>query len=105
MSLTASTAASVTVTSPEDDLIEVPGPAGPSYARTNHALERVTVINHDSANSVYYRFDGINPTVKGDDTYALPPSGAWTHDIQQDDWTVVLISAGTPDVSVVGESS
>lgn len=105
ISLLASTAASVTVSSPPDGKIPVPGPTGTVYANVARDLRKVTLINHSTTDSVYYRSDGVNPTVQGDDAYALPPGGSWMQVVDADDYTVVFISTGIPNVSVIGESS
>ena len=65
----------------------------------------VEVLNVDGAAAVYFRTDGVDPTVEGDGCNVLPaaigglvvttPFGEW-------DGTVKAISSGTPKVSVRG---
>jgi hypothetical protein len=66
--------------------------------------ERVTVVNRDGADAVYFRADSVTPTVEGDDCYVLPaaigsmniPCEASTEGYTE----VRIISAGTPKISV-----
>lgn len=77
-------------------------------AETKHIHNRfasVEVMNVDGVDAIYFRLDGVNPTVAGDDCYVLAalagdsvlvPVGL-TESID-----VKAISAGTPVVSVRG---
>jgi hypothetical protein len=66
---------------------------------------RIEVLNVDGAAEVYFRTDGIAPTVAGDGCQVL---AATIGSVEVDDLTagqasvVKLISAGTPKVSVRG---
>lgn len=105
ISLTASTAASVTITALDDLTSDYEGIYETETHKIFRRITRFTVINHSSEDTLYYRFDGTVPTVTGDDTWALPPSSARAHDaLQRETVQVVLISSGTPTVSVEGES-
>lgn len=102
ISLTANTAASVTITGL--DPIEILASNG-SVKRSFRPLKRVTVINHDVDNPVFYRTDGEIPTVDGgDDDYVVPAGGAWVQDVLYDEMTFALISEGNSGVSVIGEA-
>ena len=107
LSLTASTAASATVTAPAD--VTTTNAAVAIYETETHRihnyLSSVTVVNHSSSDTVYYRFDGTAPTDGGaDDDFVLPPSSSYTHaPVRWDSKQFVCISSGTPAVSIIGD--
>ena len=106
ITLTASTAASVTVTAPDDITTSNSSISiyGAETHRIHNHLAQVTVVNHSATDTVYYRFDGVAPTASGaDDDWALPPGAAYTHGpVHWDSQEFVLISTGTPRVSLLG---
>ncbi|MET8278271.1 hypothetical protein [Micromonospora sp. NPDC005174] len=63
---------------------------------------RVEVLNADGAADVYFRADGVNPTVGGTNCHLLPAvvNSLEVADESTGDTNVRLISAGTPRVSV-----
>ncbi len=66
---------------------------------------RVEVLNVDGAAAVYFRVDGVAPTVAGTGSHVLPAAigSLEVADGTSGQATVVkLISAGTPKVSVRG---
>lgn len=65
---------------------------------------RVQVVNVTGSVAVYFRVDGTNPTVAGDNTYVLPAvaGASVTVDVDIDSLPVVkFIAAGTPVVGVL----
>lgn len=107
ITLTASTAASVTVTAPAD--VTTNNSSVAIYVTETHRIHNylgsVTVVNHSSTDTVYYRFDGSAPTDSGaDDDWVLPPSSSYVHSpVRWDSKQFVLISTGTPTVSIIGD--
>lgn len=66
----------------------------------------VDVCNVDGAAAIYFRVDGTNPTVAGNDSYVIPAAlGASARvPVTSDGNTVVkLISVGTPAYSITAE--
>lgn len=67
-------------------------------------VSSVEVINVDGASPIYFRLDGQNPTVAGDDCEVVPAAtGAALKVDAPATVEVRLISAGTPKYCVRGE--
>jgi hypothetical protein len=66
--------------------------------------DTVEVLNGDGAAEVFFRVDGVNPTVDGASCYYLPAAiGSLAVEVTSgDDTTVKAISSGTPKVAVRG---
>jgi hypothetical protein len=103
-SLTASTHSSVTITAAADTTVTGIGTPGETYT-LDRRIKGVTVVNHSDSDTVYYRWDGSAPTDSGgDDDWALPPRSSNYHGIDADSIEFVLVSTGTPKVSLLGQS-
>lgn len=90
--LTANTVATVTVDAPAD-----------VSARDVRRLRSVEVLNRGTTDPIYFRTDGTNPTVGGDDTYVVPPSGGVEVPVRSVNTVEVrMISAGAVAYSVGG---
>ncbi|MER7331674.1 MULTISPECIES: hypothetical protein [unclassified Micromonospora] len=65
---------------------------------------QVEVLNVDGAAAVYFRADGLNPTVGGVGSHVIPAviGGLIVPPKTTGNTVVKLISAGTPQVSVRG---
>lgn len=67
--------------------------------------QSVEVLNRDGAAEVFVTVDGTEPTVEGEDCFALPATiGALEVPAELGGWVteVKLISSGTPKVTVTG---
>lgn len=75
--------------------------------------ESITVVNDTGTAAIYFRLDGVNPTVGGDDCYIVPAaitqetvpgitSIAENADGTIPGSTIKLISSGTPSFTVEG---
>lgn len=64
--------------------------------------ERVEVLNRNGVAAVYFRFDGVDPTVAGNDCLVAPAAiGGVLHEVESGGATEVrLISSGAVDFSV-----
>lgn len=78
-------------------------------ATLNHAPAWIQIINRDATNGIWYRLDGVAPTVAGADCYYLPPGQTQTRanpQIDQNLAAVGLISSATPAYTVqAGDSN
>ena len=103
--LTASTNSSVTVSAPDDIVTTFEGIYGNEEHRIHQYLNKVTVVNHDSSESVAYRFDGSVPTEGGGSgDYFLGPGQSYEHSpVRWDEQEFVLISSGGPSVTIMAD--
>lgn len=82
-----------------DTVYEVEG-VRPAAAATE---KRIEVVNRDGAAEIYFRLDGVDPEVEGDNNYVVPAAiGAYAVVGVAGTVTVKLISSGTPKFSVIG---
>lgn len=67
--------------------------------------QRVMVINMTGSAAIYFRTDGVDPTVKGDECWPVPASVGGSGTFKTLDnvngASVKLISSGTPDVCII----
>lgn len=70
---------------------------------TDLEYEQLEVMNVDGAAAIYFRVDGVSPTVAGDDCEVIPATISVLRVATPSvDNEVRLISAGTPKYSVRG---
>lgn len=96
--LVASTKATKTVTAEADKSYG----SGQSARTLDLKVLKVRCVNHGPSGVIYATTDGTDPTVRGDDTWAIPPGGFLDLPLEEcgDSQVVELISESTPEFSL-----